>query len=316
MRDLHEPQDDFVERLQWQIRTEVRQRQRAAAIERTPARPRWRLAAAAIGLAAVSMFAGGAAVVVAYQAQATEQGTQLAVRYEQRADLEKQKLALAKSRVTESERRAQMGIAPAVEVLEERTKLADLEGKVELLMLNVQEVRASGREVTDGVTAPLVSGRDFVSERWRIEQRSLTATLEYEKALLDATTRRFAVGLVGQDTVVEAQARVNELQAAAVRFESRLALRQRFLKKEIDTAEAELRMLEGEAQLRQKTLQAKLGPAREDVERVNRLFNVGLTSRLQIAEAQLKLHEIETELAKAGVDLALIQAKLAERRGK
>jgi outer membrane protein TolC len=90
----------------------------------------------------------------------------------------------------------------------------------------------------------------------------------------------------------------------------------RFLKKEIDTAEAELRMLEGEAQLRQKTLQAKLGPAREDVERVNRLFNVGLTSRLQIAEAQLKLHEIETELAKAGVDLALIQAKLAERRGK
>ena len=316
MRDPHEPQGDFVERLQWQIQTDIRRRQRATVIDRAPAPPRWRLAAAALGLAAVSMFAGGAAVVVAYQAQTTEQGAQLAVRYEQRADLDKQAVALVKQKVSEAERRVQMGVAPAVELLEQRTKLADLESKVELLMLSVQEVRASGRDVADGVTAPLVSGRDFVSERWRIEQRSLAATLEYEKALLQAVTRRFAVGLVGQDAVIEAQARVDELQPAAARFESRLALRQRFLKKEMDAVEAELRMLEGDAQLRLKALQAKLAPARENVERTNKLFNVGLVSRLQVAEAQLKVQEIETDLAKANVDLALIQAKIAERRGK
>src|SRR5687767_2513729 len=111
MRDRHEPNEEFVEKLEWQIGREVRQRNRAAQS------PRWttwspaKAFAAVAGLMVISMVIGGAVVAAAYQAQSNERRDQLVTNFEQRADLARKRLAMATEQMQTAEQRHSMGLA-------------------------------------------------------------------------------------------------------------------------------------------------------------------------------------------------------------
>lgn len=311
MRTNHEPDDDFVNRLELEIGAELRRRRAA-----TPApwlmRTRLRVAAAAAMLVVVSMAAGGAVVAASYHAKDSEQRDQLVSAYEQRVSLATQRYALANDRMRITEQRVSVGTAAPLDAMQERVRVAEAEAELARIRSQLAEVRLTGREPETNVLAALVSGQDFVSDRWRLDLMTPRLALDVEKQRLQEMQRRVDVGAAPAHDVTVSRSRIGELEAAMAAVERKLAIRQRFLKKELGAAEADLRIQETDAETRQTALRLKITLAAEEAKDAQKKFNVGLAQQTDVAEASLRLRELEADLAKAELDLARVRAQIAQ----
>ena len=139
---------------------------------------------------------------------------------------------------------------------------------------------------------------------------------EVEQLRQRAAERRYAVGVTDSVDVEQASAKVSELNAALNGLQQRLEIRKRFLSKEIDAAQAELRDLEVEATRRQMALTPQVEMAKRAVNRVAAMVQKGLTDELELVKANLALLGLQQQMIKANLDLALIQKRLKDLRGK
>src|SRR6187402_1999049 len=195
MQDRHEPSDRFVERLGRDIGAEVRRRN----LQPAPA-PWWRptglkTVAAAAALVVVSMAVGGAVVAAAYQNENREQREALVSLYARKVELTKVRLDAAKQQLQEAERRFNAGLVSQVTTLEQRQSMIEAEAQVRVATLNLEEVRTTGREPRDEVSAPPTPQRDFVSERLQVSLSVAKGALDLEKTKLQSAERRVNVGL-------------------------------------------------------------------------------------------------------------------------
>ncbi len=317
MYGKHEPREEFIERLEERISAEARHRRRpgqAASWTRwMPHRP-IPAALAVAALVFVSMGIGGIVVAAAYQAQTNEQRDLLASTYQRRVELAKQRLSIARQQLQTAQERFSLGIEGQEAVLEGQFKVAEAEAQLGTIELQLAEIRMTGREPVGEVSSPLVSGRDFVSERWRIEVSVPAAALRLEKTRLANAQRRVAVGMANNVDVEVSQIRIIEIEAAIEACQRKIDIRQRFLKREMDATLADLRVLEGEAEQRRTTLEPRLKLERKQANDVAARVEIGTATRVELAEAQLRVKELELDLSKAEVDLAVIRRQIAQHR--
>lgn len=316
MHDRHAPSDEFTARLEARIGREVRQRNAAAQPSGWRPRLQTRALLAVAGLVLVSMAIGGGVVAAAYQAQNNEQRDLLVLRYQRRLDAAMALFDAENGRLRAVEQQRSVGLATEEAVLEARTKVQQAQFGVEALKSQMDEARLSAREPSSEVSAPLVSGRDFVSERLRIEMMVPRAGLDFEIARQRQIARRVEVGLANQTDVRESQARVMELQAGVELFERKLNIRQRFLKNEYDAAMADLSVIEAETEQRRKALLPKVDVAQAGVARAQAMVDRGLLAAAGLNEARVHVMELQLELAKLDADLAAVKKQIASRRGK
>ena len=314
MRNRHEPNEDFVEKLEWQIGREVRRRNRAATAPRWATWSPQKAFATVAALMLLSMVIGGAAVAAAYEAQSNVRRDQLAANFEQRLDLAKRRHAMMAEQVQTTEQRVAVGIANNTDLLEARIKVAEAVAQVEVTEMQLAEVRVTGQEPRNELSAPLVSGRDFVSQRLRSEMNVPRMTLTLEGARVQDMQRRFEIGVADAIAVEVARVRMLEVQAAFETFERKLEIRQKFLKGVADAVETDLRVLEADAEQLKKTLTPKLALARKEGDLVATKVSAGLAQQMELSEATLRRLELETALTKAELDLALIRAQILKHR--
>jgi hypothetical protein len=316
MRGTHEPRDEFVDRLEGQIRAEMRRQNRAI---HTPRWTQWlqspiKAAVTAAVLMGLSMAVGGLVVAHAYQAQTNQQRSALVAAYEERGAIARQRVVLNRDELQTAQQRVSLGIDRQNAVVEARFKVVEAEARLRSIESQLAEVRLTGREPLDTVSAPAVSGQDFVSDRWRIDMSVSEAAFDLEKARLQDLERRFQLGLATALDVEASRARIAELEAALAGFRLRLDIRQQFLKREIDAALAGLRVLESDAEQRRQALVPRIALARKTVQDLTIRVDVGTAQRVELAEAQLRFRELELESSKVDVDLAVIQRQIAQRR--
>jgi hypothetical protein len=312
MSNSHEPRPDFVERLEWRITSEVRQRHRSAGtpgwLPRSPARA----VAAVVALVVVSMSVGGAAVAMAVQSQSNERRDLLARGLSQRVDLANERVALAGEDLKATEQQVAVGLALKHTLAERRVKLVEAEAQLRSLQLQLEEVRVTGQEPLDEISAPLVSGRDFVSQRLLADLSAPVATLELEQARLRDMQVRVEIGTATPIEREVVRSRVLALDAAVQGLRTKLEIRRRFVRGEIGSVEAELRLLESAAETQHRALLPKVELAVKQVQAAKTRFEVGLAQHVELAEATLQLRTLEAELAKAALDLALVRRRLQQ----
>jgi len=308
MHERHEPDNGFVERLEWRIGHEVRRNQTPA----NPGRSPLRVAAMLVGLALLSMAVGGVAVAAAYQAQNNERRDILITGLTQRAAIAKAQVDAAQAKLRESERMIALGLLAAEAGLQSRAALAQAEAQLRSIELQVQETQITRREPLDEVSSPLVSGRDFVSERLRAEVSVADAGIQAGKAHLAAVERRLSLGLAGTMEVEVARAGLRQVEASLEALRRKLEIRQQFVGNKINPSESELLAMEGEAEQRAKAVGSQVDIARLELERTQGLLQKGLVPNRTVAEATLKLRSQEAELARVQLDLAVIRDRLQE----
>ncbi len=178
----HEPREDFVNQLEGRLRADLR-RQRLETNTRTWSwLPQSRLAAALamIVVMVASMALGGGVVAATYEARLSGQREVLVTTFEQRQTIAQQRLALTKQQLQEMERRISVGLEQKETLLDLQAHVSEAEAEVKLIELDLAEIRATGREPMHTISAPLVSGRDLVTERLRTEATVPTAALALE----------------------------------------------------------------------------------------------------------------------------------------
>src|SRR4029079_17344759 len=94
--------------------------------------------------------------------------------------------------VAVTEQRVSSGVEPQESVLEARFKVTEATAQYQILGTQIAEIQITGHEPVTAVSAPLIAGRDFVIERWRIEMSVPAAALELEQARLKGVERRVA----------------------------------------------------------------------------------------------------------------------------
>lgn len=312
MSGAHNPREEFVNQLEHHLRADLRRRDLAARAHTWMPRSRKAVALAIAAVAVASMAVGGGVVAVAYEARLSEQRDLLLGNFEQRAILAKQQLALRTQQLRDMEQRVSVGIEPQQSVLDARFKVNEAEAELKSIELNLGEIRATGREPMNALSAPLISGRDFVSERLLVEMSVPAAALEREKVRAQAVRSRFEVGMANAIDVDTAETRTIELESAVEVFQRKMRIRQAFLKGAVPAAVADLRGLEAETDLRRTTLARRIDFARRQVRDLQSRIEIGTANPLNLAEAQLRLQELQLEMSRTEYDLLLIRQQLGK----
>jgi outer membrane protein TolC len=313
MQAKHEPRDGFIDRLEWQISSELRRRHRTGPATWLPHSP-LRASAVIALLVVVSTAAGGAAVAAAFQAQDKGRRDLVVSNYEQRVQLARLRVAAAELQVLEIERQVSVGVQrnDSLQVQDARLRVAEGQGSLKMAELDLQEARLTGREPLDAISSPLVSGRDFVAERLQSSLLAPEQGLTGARAQAKAMRRRYEVGLATVTDMAEAEARVLELEAAVAAIQRKLEIRRQFVDGKITAPQADMRLIESEAEQRVKALEPRIALAHKHIADVQNRVAVGVGTPVEVAEAKLRLSTLEAELAKAQLDLALIRKKIGE----
>lgn len=310
--DRHEPSVEFVARLESQIGSEVRRRNRDV---RAPRWATWsfaQVASAAAALVVVSMGAGGAAVAASYEAQSSQTRDQLVAAYTQRAELSRQRLDLATTEHKAAETRFNVGMSDVKTVLEKGVAVVTAQAEVNLVQLQLEEIRLSGREPRTELWAPRVSGRDFVTERLRIEMTVPEKTLEVARKVAQDVAIRVQIGTLSSIDLDQARTLTSSVESTLTALQRKLAIRQQYISGRIEAAGTELRVLEVEAEQRSAALVPQIALAVKEEARIAQRVDAGVSRTVDLAEAKLRRMQLEMELTKAELDLAQIRRRLAE----
>src|SRR5262249_32956144 len=157
---------------------------------------------------------------------------------EQRASVARKEFLLAGQVLDATQKKLSLGAANQVNVLEDRAKVAKAEALVKSIESQIEETRITGREPSNEISAPLAKGRDFITERLRIDVSVPQAALESEQVRLRDLERSVSLGIRSTLELDTARARVVELQTALATFDKKLGIRVRFLAHDLDAATA------------------------------------------------------------------------------
>ncbi len=309
----HEPDAAFAARLEATLVSELRRREREAP-------PTWWSgwmpvhSVAVLALIVItSMAIGGGAVAVAYEAEDRQAKTALLEVYQRRLDVAIERRQLAEAKFKDTELRSDVGLVSEDAEWAAAAALVEATAVESRLTTDIEEVRATGREPRYELSAPKVGSRDFVSERLATERRALEAALQLKQRLARKWQVRAEIGVARAESAIEAQLEVELASAALEAVDRRIAIRGAFLAGRDSAIVTDLRGMEIEADHLVKQLQPRVAQARKNVERLAERAKVGVVAEVAVAEARVKQMELETELSKAELDLALVQRRLRER---
>lgn len=295
MRKTCEPDSRFVERLEWQLASEYRRRDRMRASGRI-AVPRW---AVTVAVMTGILLTGVAATKAAdYFKDSWRKKIEMA-RVETDVELKKVHLDSLLELAARTEELFANGLVHEEESLATKIGAEVAALDLERSQLSLEEVRATGLPPRDELHAPLADGRDFVSERLTIEVRSLRPELEILAKHWERSKRLAAQALVPADEPDRIETEIEARKAMIDGILKRLDLRRRFVAGEITAREVEI-------EARTTVAEGNLGRARAKADLLKKEFD-----RLADLEARGMVSPRETRQLRYALDAALAELKLA-----
>ena len=307
MPNTHEPDAQFVEKLEWQLRGDLRRHTRHGS-------PRRRIRVAKIAaLIAVSVSLGAGAMGASQQIAESWRRDLTKARLAVQHELAEQRLRMQMSAAAQSQEQVRQGILDDLDLQLQYAQLQEARADVTVRGLDLEEFGASGLEPRDELSAPLVDGRDFVSERIRIRMdvdRRYLAVVQRAEA---RTRERFEVGVATELEVQERNLATHETQLQLEALERQLEIRQSYLGGDVSPVEAELMALENETRARIALLERQRQYRGLELQRVQRAIELGSQSLDLAVQIQTRFAEVDAQLGLAEAELDIVRRELARR---
>lgn len=259
MSNSHDPDQQFVDALEWELRSSLR-RQRTLEMASGPTMERvGRLLVAALLLMAVSLAIGAAASFAIVQSMGQPQRAQT---------IERQHwlMSLAQTRLDEARLAAQTLGADAEA---DEDALYDAQGRVDLAdqtlqlhRLEYEESRLAGRAPNDAPSAPRVGKRDFVGARLAVRRDSLGTQVETLDTRVGVISERIGLGEADEIDRLRAEELVRLADATRDGLDRRIQARRDFLAGRLDAREVERRTLLEDARTEHRRAEVRLRTAR------------------------------------------------------
>ena len=307
MPDKHEQDPRFVDNLEWQLKRELR-RNKAS----TVARPVYRvLKIAALMLGSVAL--GAAAMGASQQLQESWRRELLEARLEVQLQLAQQRFETQLDAVELIRGRVEQGVVSSRELMHVELQIAQAEADVIIVALELEEIRSTGREPLGELSSPLVDGRDFVSEKINARMQVARQRLDVVQRTRERTRQQAALGVVAERELQARDLTLLEAEQHLRALSEQLEIRRAYLDSEITAVEAELKLLELEAQSQVLLFDQRLQQAEIDLGRLQGMVEAGVAHPAESLQMTTRVAEIEAELRLAQQELDIVRRE-QERR--
>jgi hypothetical protein len=193
MNQIHEPDPRFLEHLEWQLASS-RRRRNAFGEPTDDLRKRRNIKM--IGIVLCSVLTGVMATATTTHLQDVAQGKLYLAQAEIQLQLADSRIELAKKSLDFLKERIAIGVINKEEGDRAEGDVARLEIEKRRLGLDYEEVLASHKQPRNELSAPLVNGRDFVTERLSLSITSWESAMAESRAEAERTRRLVELGLV------------------------------------------------------------------------------------------------------------------------
>lgn len=303
MTKTYEPDGRFVERLEWQLASEYRRTNRLKPSSGKVAVSRRMVAVALL----VGVLTTGVAVIKAaeYIKDSWRKGLEIA-RVGTEVQLKKAHLESTREMAARAENLASVGAIREEESQALKLGVEKATLDLERSLLNLDEVKASGVAPRDELYAPVLGGRDFVSERLKIQIKDVERDLELLRSRLDQFKQRVEVGVASGGDLDQIQAEIAGRKAMIDETRKRLDLRKRYVAGEITAQDVEIgdRMAVAEKNLHQ--AQTRVDSLMKQLERSQAQEALGMISPRETSQLRYALDAAQAELKLAALEVDVL----------
>jgi hypothetical protein len=297
MTELHEPTPEFLEGLEDELTRAFRRNR--------PDPSRFR----GVVIAVVCVILGAAGTLASGQVQDSRRRDALLQDAQAELELAKVRYDLAVSAYAQAKRMSELAVLSERSLGEADAERRAMELKLQRAQLTVAEIAASSQPARDDVGAPLVKGRDYVLERWQLDQAAAQNDMVAAERILADSERKMRMGVVGAEVVEESRAAALRARAALEAETSRIALRKEFVAGRATVAQATTRLHQHQLERDIAQAQAQLSLAQSRLARMRQMREAGLITELEVQRAALESLERAVELQKAKEQLELLKLR-------
>jgi multidrug resistance efflux pump len=304
MIEHHEPDSRFLERLEWQLSSEFRRAGRLKSSLGRIAVPR---KVATLSLMVGVLMTGVAVMKAADYIKDSRQKKVEMARVEAEVRINEAHLESVKEMESRAKLQFSNGLIRDEEYLAMKQAAARAELDLKRSRLNEAEVKMSGETPRNELSAPLVGGRDFVSERLKIEKEDVELDIELLGRRLERFRELVKKGLIQGVQSEQIQAEMAARKAAIAKTQERLDVRKRFLAGEITAREAAIKDRQADVENNLKLAQSKVDSLKEQLKRLEMLASKGIVSPSESNELRYALTAAEAELQLAGLEMEALE---------
>jgi outer membrane protein TolC len=306
MSDRFEPDAKFVDRLEWQLASEFRRREHLKPAPGRIAVPR---PIFVIGLAAGVLLLGVAATKAADLLKDSWRKRIEVARLETEVKIKTAFLDFKELRFRQAEEKFKAGLIGADGLHGNRLARGNAVFEVEKALLDLEEVRASGQAPRDELHAPLVDGRDFVSERLEARKRALESDILLRRGRTEGYWKqRFDLGLIAESELEDRRAMVAVQETELEAVETRLGLRRQILSGALSAEQLEIRIRMAEAEKELGAARREIGSMKKHLDTQQAQFLAGL-----ITEEEMRGTRMVLDAAQARAEQALQEIEILKK---
>ncbi len=307
MSSRHEPDPRFLEHLEWQLESD---RRRRASFGEPTDNLRKRRNIKMITIVLCSVLTGVMATATTNHLQDVAQGRLYLAQAEVQLQLADSRLELARKNLEFLKQRIAVGVIKKEEGDRAEADLVRQEIDKQRLELDFEETLASHRQPRNELSAPLVNGRDFVTERLSLSLKSWKNTMAESRGEAERIRRLVEAGLVqaeesrfAHDAEAQFQRRVDDLK-------KKIGFRTAFLRGEIPAEKVDLMALVTEAEYKVNRYEILAARAGEEYAFTEKRHQAGVVTTVELDQARFNLESYEAQLKLARLELEIIQANL------
>jgi len=303
MSKNYEPENQFLERMEWQLSSEYRRTNRLKSNTEKVAVSRRMVAVSLM----VGTFMTGVAMIKATEVIRDSWRKKIEIaRIETEVKLKEAHLASTKEIANRIEIQFKNGLLQEEEymVMQVASEKAGLD--LQTSQLNLEEVKASGKTPRNELYAPVVRGHDFVSERLTFEIKELELDIGLYQSHFVKIKQRVEAGVIDENELGPIEAEINAQNVRIDNIKKKLDLRSRFVAGEITAQEIEIKDRMTVAEKNLQLAQVKVETLNKQIKQLETRVSMGLISQIELTQMNYTLNAAQAELDLATLELEVL----------
>jgi len=183
------------------------------------------------------------------------------------------------------------------------------------LAIDLEEVRATGREAQQGIAAPLVGGKDLVMARLAINLELAQRRLRMAERRAAEAKRRFEAQAGTAGEMLTTTSELDAARAEHEAFEALLRIRRAFVAGEVPEVTADLQAAIAEVTAEVTEARSNRQVEAEVLRETQALFEGGRATKAELREAQIGAARTAADYEIARLELERLKGKGAPRAG-
>ncbi len=304
MSKSYEPENQFLERLEWQLSSEYRRTDRL--------KPAHGKVAVSRRMVAVSLMVGvlmtGVAAIKATEVIRDSWRKKIEIaRIETEVKLKQTRLESTRAIVSRIETQFANGLIQEEEYQMMLISLRRAELDLRKSQLKLEEVSASGKAPRDELYAPVVRGTDYVSERLKLEIQELELDQDLHKDHFMRAKERVEAGVLNENELDYLQSTIEDQKTKIANINKKLQLRERFVAGDITAQEVEIEERMTIAEKNFSLAQSKVDNIVKQIKYIEDRVAAGLIYEMELTQMQYALNAAQAELDLAALEIDVLK---------